>query len=194
MASRQADGRAFVRGEDALEVRIRLQDRLDVIRRLERIVGVLDIDDCDLRILFLHAVQETVAAADTGRGGLIMDLSGDFSFAADGFSQLVGSSTGSVPRCRWCRWSRAGHDSTPESNATIGMPASAAFCKRRNLSLGIKGGKAEALRLLGDGGIQHVGLLVDFGFGVRCLERDGHAVGLGSRLRRQASRPARTGG
>ena len=57
-----ADDRAFVGGEHALDLRVRLKHRLGDLRPLQLVAGaVLNIDDLDLRVLGLDLVDEAVA-------------------------------------------------------------------------------------------------------------------------------------
>src|SRR4029079_14899209 len=75
-----ADGGALVGAEDALDARMRLEDRLGEVGRLEVIAAaVLDVDDFDLGVLGLHPVDEAIAPVDAGPAGLIVDHGGDFS-------------------------------------------------------------------------------------------------------------------
>src|SRR5437588_8003309 len=66
-AVEHADGRTLVRAEDALEVRVRLQDRFRDIRRFELVAtAVLSRDDLDVRVLALDLVGEALDAVDSG--------------------------------------------------------------------------------------------------------------------------------
>ena len=72
--------------------------------------------------------------------------------------------------------------STPESKPTIGMPLDWASSKQRNRGLGVQGGQADGVRVLGQGSLQHLDLLVDHGFRFRAFEGDLDAEVVGSLL------------
>src|SRR6267378_5133888 len=66
-----ADDRTLVGPEDALQVRVRLDDGLGEVGRLELVTAaVLDVHHLDVGVLLLHALQETIAAVDAGAAGL----------------------------------------------------------------------------------------------------------------------------
>src|SRR5215217_3009079 len=84
-----ADRRTFVGAEDALELRIGLENRLRDLRRLQVIAGaVLDAHDIDLRVLLLDAVHEAVPPVDARAAGLVVHHESDVAFATDQFGHL----------------------------------------------------------------------------------------------------------
>src|SRR5205823_1834040 len=89
-AVEHADGRTLVRPEDALEVRVRLQDRFRDIRRFELVAtAVLSRDDLDVRVLALDLVGEALDAVDAGAARLVMRDDRDVAAHADEGCHLV---------------------------------------------------------------------------------------------------------
>src|SRR5207302_8829638 len=89
-AVEHADGRTLVRAEDALEVRVRLQDRFRDIRRFELVAtAVLSRDDLDVRVLALDLVGEALDAVDASAARLVMRDDRDVAAHADERRHLV---------------------------------------------------------------------------------------------------------
>src|SRR5258708_14389912 len=71
-ALHHSDGRALVRAQDALQVRVRLQDRLCEVRPLELIAAaVLGRDDLDVRVLVLDLIVQAFHPIAAGPAGLV---------------------------------------------------------------------------------------------------------------------------
>ena len=68
-----ADDGAFVSAEEALDVRVGLNDRLGQVGRFQVIASaILGINNGDIRILFCNSVSKALDAVNTGAAGLGM--------------------------------------------------------------------------------------------------------------------------
>src|SRR5882762_1647149 len=85
-----ADDRTFVGAEDPFQIRVRLDDGLGEVGRLELVTAaVLDVHYLDVGVLLLDALQEPVAPVDAGAAGLVVDDGGHLAGVADELGHVV---------------------------------------------------------------------------------------------------------
>ena len=165
-----ADGGAFIGAEEALDVRVGRDDGLGQVGGLELVAAtVLGLQDLDVRIGFLHPIDEAVAAVDAGAAGLVVDDDADLAGAADELGHLVSGHGGSSDVVR-----RGRRDGDVAVHAGVeGDDGDAVRChllEQRVGSLAVKRREADRVRALVVLGLQHLDLDGDVGLAGRADE------------------------
>src|SRR6267378_934298 len=171
-AVEHADRRTLVRAEDALEVRVRLKDRLREVGGLELIpAAVLRRDDLDVRVLVLDLVGEALHAVDAGAAGLVVRDDRDFTGSADEAGHLVrrGARRRDVVGCRGRERDVAVDAGVESDDGDIRVLE---LLEQRDRGLAVERREAQRRRLLVQHGLQHLELLVDLRLVLRSLEID----------------------
>src|SRR6218665_222189 len=167
-----AHGRAFIGAEDALQIRVGLQDGLGDFGGLEVVAAaVLDADDLDARVAGLDALDEAVTAVYAGAIGLVMHDQRDLAALADQLGHFV---------CRQCGRSpvvgaRRGHRDVTVYTGVEGHDqhlGGLGLFEQRDHGLFVERCQTDRFRVLGQNGGQHVDLLVYHRFRLWPLERD----------------------
>src|SRR6266540_239961 len=171
-AIQHADDRAFVGAEEALQVRVSLDNGFGQVCRFELVAAtVLGIYDLDIGILASHFIGEALNAVDTGPAGLVVGDDRNFAFATDQFSHLIGrhGSRGDVVG------GGSGHRNVTvyaRVEANHGNIGGLGFFQQGLKSLRVNCRETNGSWVLVQGGLEHFHLLVDHGFGLRAFEGD----------------------
>jgi len=133
--------------------------------------AVLDVDDLDVRILFLDPVHEAVAATDSGAAGLVVHDDRNLACAADELGHLVRSVTGRGNVVGGCRRNGnvAVHARVKADDRDV---RGLRLLQLRDQRLAVQCGQGQALRVLSQRRFHHLQLLVNLGFRLGALERD----------------------